>query len=185
MVGFPQREMPAFLSHPTDPGQAMPLRLSRLPTSRHSASPSRHGAALVELVLVSPVFLLILLGMMEFGQAMRVGRLLADGARQGAEQAVQPGATNLSVQHDVESFLTDRLSVPSDDLDVSIRVTPAPGHPDPDHSLAASLPRDLVTVTVTVPFEKAAGVSGNFLNGTTLRGECALRRESPARLASR
>lgn len=149
--------------------------LFRMPAKSHSAA--RRGAAVVELALVLPVFLLIVMGIVEFGRAMMVGQLLTNGARHGARRAVVEGSTNASVTQDVHDFLTGTLNVPSGDIAVQVEVEPGPGNPDPADSLSAAQPKDLVKITVTVSFDRVAYVAGNFLNGTTLTGHCAMRHE--------
>ncbi len=129
------------------------------------------------MALVLPVFLLIVMGIVEFGRAMMVGQLLTNGARHGARRAVVEGSTNASVVTDIHDFLTTTLNVAAADLTVTIEVDPAPGNPDPADNLAVAQPKDLVKVTVTVPFDKVAYVAGSFLDGTTLRGHCAMRHE--------
>ena len=145
--------------------------------SSRDATPRRTGAAVVEMAIVLPVFMLIVLGIVEFGRAMMVGQLLTNGARHGARQGVIEGSTNTSVQQDIEDFLTGSLNVPATDITILIEVEPAPGNPDPADDLAAAQPKDLVRITVSVPFDKVAYVAGNFLNGTTLQANCVMRHE--------
>jgi len=47
-----------------------------------------HGQALVEFALVVPIFLLLLLGIVEFARAWNVYEVLTDAAREGARRAV-------------------------------------------------------------------------------------------------
>lgn len=145
--------------------------------SRRSRSTVRRGAAVVEMAIVLPVFMMIVLGIVEFGRAMMVGQLLTNGARHGARQAIVEGSSNTGVEQEVEDFLSATLNIPAADLNVQIEVEPAPGNPDPADSLTAAKPKDLVKITVTVPFDKVAYIAGNFLGGTTLRGHCAMRHE--------
>jgi Flp pilus assembly protein TadG len=140
--------------------------------------PLRGGTAVVELAIVLPVFLMIVLGIVEFGRAIMVGQSLTSGARHGARQAIAAGSTNSSVERGIKEFLDTTLDVAPDDLDIRIEVEPGPGNPDPADRLAEARAKDLVRVTVTVPFDRVAYVAGNFLDGATLRGRCAMRRES-------
>lgn len=129
------------------------------------------------MALVLPVFLLIVLGIVEFGRAMMVGQLLTNGARHGARKAIIEGSTNTSVQTEITDFLTASLGVAASDLTILIEVEPGPGNPDPADNLSVAQPKDLVKITVNVPFDKVAYVAGNFLNGSTLHGHCAMRHE--------
>lgn len=151
--------------------------MRRDPATNRSLCRFRCGAAVVELAIVLPVFLLIVMGIVEFGRAMMVGQLLTNGARHGARLAIIEGSTNASVRQDIEEFLTSTLNVPASNLNIQIEVEPAPGHPDPNDVLTAARSKDLVKITVSVPFDKVAYVSGNFLKSTTLSGHCAMRHE--------
>ncbi len=153
------------------------MRTERSATFPTVAVASRCGAAVVETAIVLPVFLLIVMGIVEFGRAMMVCQLLTNGARHGARMAIVEGSTNSVVQQEIENFLTETLHVAAGDLAIQIDVEPAPGHPDPLDSLTAAQSKDLVKVTVSVPFEKVAYVSGTFLKSTTLTGHCAMRHE--------
>lgn len=147
------------------------------PAPRIPTAPRRTGAAVVELAIVLPVFLMIVLGIVEFGRAMMVGQLLTNGARHGARQAIIEGSTNAEIQQEIEDLLTSTLNIPASSLNVLIEVEPAPGNPDPADNLSVAKPKDLVKVTVSVPFDQVAYVAGRFLNGTTLRGHCVMRHE--------
>jgi Flp pilus assembly protein TadG len=46
---------------------------------------------LVEMALVLPVFMMVLLGIVEFGRAMMVSQLLANASREGARLAIVEG----------------------------------------------------------------------------------------------
>ncbi|MEZ6065468.1 MAG: TadE/TadG family type IV pilus assembly protein [Planctomycetaceae bacterium] len=138
---------------------------------------SRRAAAVVEVAIVLPIFFLIVMGIVEFGRAMMVGQLLTNGARLGARRAIVEGATNSQVESEVTDFLTQTLNVAASDLTITIEITPAPGNPDPANNLSAAGTKDLVRLNVTVPFDKVAYAAGNFLTGTNLQGQCAMRKE--------
>ncbi|MFV0445509.1 MAG: TadE/TadG family type IV pilus assembly protein [Planctomycetaceae bacterium] len=150
----------------------VPIRLFRSTTRL-----DRRAAAVVEMALVLPVFLLIVLGIVEFGRAMMVGQLLTNGARHGARRAIIEGSTNTGVENEITDFLTTTLNVPASALTIVIDVEPGPSNPDPADNLAVAQPKDLVKVTVTVPFDQVAYIAGNFLGGTMLRGQCSMRHE--------
>jgi Flp pilus assembly protein TadG len=137
----------------------------------------RRGAALVEMAIVLPIFLLVSLGIIEFGRALMVANLITNSAREGARLAVLDGSTNAQVQQAVVSFLTASLGMNSSDISVNIAITPAPGNPNPDNQCSAARSRDLITVTVQVPFSKVALIPGGYLGGANLVGRSAMRHE--------
>ena len=94
----------------------------------------RRGAALVEMALVLPVFLTIVLGIIEFGRAMTISNLLANAAREGARLAVTAGTTNTEVTNAVKTFMNSATGVAAGDVTVTITVTAASGNPDPGNN---------------------------------------------------
>ena len=140
---------------------------------------ARRGAAMVEMALVLPVFLMLIMGIIEFGRAMMVSNLVTNAAREGARMAVLDGSTNTDVQNAVRTFLQGAISssLTTGDIGISITVTPAPGNPNPANNLASTSPRDLIAVQVALPFNKVALIPGNYLAGKTLTGSSAMRHE--------
>ncbi len=138
---------------------------------------SRQATALVEMALVLPIFVAVTLGIVEFGRAMMVGQLVTNASREGARLAIIDETTNADVINHIESFLQQAAGIDSSDLTITINVTPAPGNPNPGNQVGNANPRDLVTVFVSVPFNKVSYISGNYLNGKTLSGRSAMRHE--------
>ncbi len=137
----------------------------------------RNGAALVEMALVLPVFLTVVLGIMEFGRAMMVSNLVANAARQGARLSVTAGSTNESVTTEVQSFMTEAIGVSSGNVNVTITVTAAAGNPDPVNNVANAKRGDTCKIHVTVPFNSVSLVAADHLAGLSLVGHCAMRHE--------
>jgi Flp pilus assembly protein TadG len=137
----------------------------------------RKGAALVEMALVLPVFLTIVLGIMEFGRAMTVTNLLANASREGARLAVTTGTTNTEVSTAVKSFMNQALGVATSDVNVTITVTAAAGNPNPNNDVALAKKKDLCAVHVTLPFDKVSLVAADYLTGASLVGHSAMRHE--------
>lgn len=135
----------------------------------------RSANAVVELLLILPVLVLIVLGLVEFSRAMTVGQALTDSARRGVQKAVREGASNDQVRQEVQAYLNRSLKVSETALDVAIEVRPAGDASGVRHDLADARPKDLVRVSVKVPFDQVAYVAGLFLGGTTLEGHCDMR----------
>lgn len=137
----------------------------------------RRGAALVEMAMTLPLFLTIILGIVEFGRAMMVSQLLTNSAREAARQSVMNGSTNAETEKIVRDFLTDVLGVSAADITVTITVTEALGNPPCGNDVSLAQRRDLCTVMVKVPFDKVSFVGGEFLASKQLLGQCAMRHE--------
>ena len=144
---------------------------------RQTKSSNREGTALVETALVLPIFFMIVLGIIEFGRAMMVAQLLTNGAREGTRVAIMPGSTNTEVETAVKSFVSSSVGVGVDKINVAITVTPAAGNPNPGNNVALANKRDLCTVVVQVAFSDVDYLPGEFLNGSNLIGQSAMRHE--------
>ena len=106
-------------------------------TTRVPNRPKRRGVAAVEFALVAPLFILLVMGMIEVGRGLIVQQILTNAAREGAREAVMDGATKSEVQTVVTNYLT-ASTIPG----ATVAVTP-----DPPSSAGA---RQAVTVTVSV-----------------------------------
>jgi Flp pilus assembly protein TadG len=65
----------------------------------------RQGAAAVEFAVIAPVFLLVILGMMEIGRVIMVRQIMVNASREGARLAVVDGSTSSSVSSTVQTYL--------------------------------------------------------------------------------
>jgi Flp pilus assembly protein TadG len=127
----------------------------------------RRGAAVVEFAVVSPVLLLILLGMIECGRMIMVQQALTTAVREGARAASLTGTAGAAINA-VEEFLAG-VGVRGS----SVKVTPGSsgitGHGQP------------ITVTVTVPFAKVSWLpSPIFMKNATMSSSATMRRETPS-----
>jgi len=140
-------------------------------------SRNRRGAAMVETAIVLPIFLILVLGIIEFGRALMVANMVTNAAREGARMAILDGSTNSEVQQSVSEFLVASLGVQTADITTTITIVPAPGNTNPNNQTADAQSRDLITVRVEVPFDKVALIPGDYLSGKKLTGLCAMRHE--------
>lgn len=131
---------------------------------------------MVEMAVCFPVFMLMLLGIIEFGRAMMVSQLLTSAASEGCREAVIDGATTSAVTTQVTSLVTNMVGCNSADVDVVVTVTSlSSGSQLADISDAEQ--RDLVQIDVVVPFSAVSFAGGRFLNTANLRGRCVMRKE--------
>jgi Flp pilus assembly protein TadG len=131
---------------------------------RRRGSRGRFGVAAVEFAIVAPLFLLMIIGIIELGRGLMVKQVLINASRVGARQAVTLGATSSSVQSAVADY-TASVAVPS----VTVTVSPDPG------AAVAGAP---ITVTTSVAFSSVSWLpSPWFLGGTTLSASSRMRKE--------
>jgi Flp pilus assembly protein TadG len=110
----------------------------------------------VEFAIVAPIFILLLLGMIEFGRMIMVQQVLTNAAREGARRAVIEGSTKSEVETQVNNYLANS----------SITGTTVTVEPSNLSNLAFG---DPVKVSVSVPFNSVTWTGGAwFLGDTTL-----------------
>ena len=137
----------------------------------------RRGAALVEFAVVLPVFMMVVLGIVEFGRAMMCAQLVTNATREATRLAIVDGTTNSEVESWVGEFLSSSLNVSADLINTSITITPAADNPDPANQLANANTRDLVTVGVQIPFDELTLLPTKFMTGRSMSATSSMRHE--------
>lgn len=126
----------------------------------------RRGASAVEFAIVAPVFMLIVLGIVEFGRMVMVQQVITNAAREGARISVLDSATTGRVTARVNDYLA-AASLPNATVTVS---------PSPPTSAGFDEP---VSVEVRIPFSAVSPLTRPFLsNGVVLSAESVMRRET-------
>lgn len=125
---------------------------------------TRMGVAATEFAIIAPVFLLLVIGIIELGRALMVQQVLINASRVGARQAITLGATSGEVQTAVQEYAAS-VAVPG----VTVSVTPSPA------SATAGSP---ILVTASVPYSDVSWLPAPwFLGGTTLQASSQMRKE--------
>ncbi len=131
-----------------------------------------NGAATVEFAFIAPLFLLILGGIIEFGQAFKMEHLLSNACRRGARTAVFSGSTTSQVQTNVKKQCTDIMGVKSCDVAVDILVN------GKTSDLSSAVKGDQIDIHVTIPYSKAGvGFFNQIFNDAKLSCTCILEHE--------
>lgn len=151
--------------------------LNQLLTGSGRQLARRRGAAAVELAMTLPLFVLIILGIIEFGRAMMVGETLTTAARNGARQAIVDGSSNADIEASVKAFCSSVLGVEPDAVSVTITVETAPGNDPANNRLEYAQRGDLCMVEIQVPFGEVALFTPNYLASQGLSGSCAMEHE--------
>jgi len=146
--------------------------------TRRSSGSRRQGAALVEAALVLPIFFMVVLGIVEFGRAFMICQLLQNAAREGCRKAVTGSYTRTQIINDIKSDMqTGGVNNPNS-LTITVTVTPDTGNPPvANNEVANAATRDLINVTVQVPFSQIALIPGKYLGSKMLTGRSAMRHE--------
>ncbi len=140
-------------------------------------SAPRQGASVVEMALILPVFMMVLLGIVEYGRAMMVSQIVSNAAREGARRAILNGSSNAEVETHIRDFLATACRLEPQFIDIEISIQPGLDNEDPGNILANSQEGDLVTVEVRVPFQSVSYIRGNYLRDVSLLGMATMRHE--------
>jgi len=147
--------------------QGVEMRL-RQPRTRRKR---RAGAAAVELAIVSPLFLLLLSGIIEFGQAFQIEHSLSNAARRGARSAIVPSTSSAEVTQLVRTHASRLTGASESDISVAISLNGLEGA-----EILNAVESD--EIAVSIPFSKTgAGFYKKMFNGAVLSSTSILERE--------
>ena len=148
-----------------------------IPMHRHvrptPSSACRSGAAAVELAMVTPIFLLLLSGIIEFGQVFRIEHSLSNAARRGARAATVDGVTTEQVESKVIDHCIALMNVSQEDITVTTML-----NSDESTNIGSATSGDEITVKVSVPYSRVGlGFFASMLFNTVLHSSCTMERE--------
>ena len=142
-----------------------------------SGNQARKGAAIVETAFALPIFMMAILGIVEFGRGMMVSQLLQHASREGARRAVLQNETNTSVEGAVDTYLGDVLGLTPGQVDVEVTITADPNNSTSGNDITVSEPRDLIHVAVSVDYSDITFIPGRWLQASKLRAHSTMRKE--------
>ncbi len=132
---------------------------------------NRRGAAMLEAAIVLPFFLLLILGILEFGRAVMLHQITTNACREAARHAITPGAVQANVTNICEDYLE---SANISETGRSIGILDSSGTAA---SLSSIQPHEEVTVFIDIPFDENSWGLLTWLIGKSLRSEVTMRRE--------
>ena len=131
------------------------------------------GAAAVEFALIAPLFLLLLAGVIEFGQAFRIEHMLSMATRRAARSAIVTGSTSADVSQKAKAWISQTLNVAETDVTVEIFL-----NQNSNIDLSEGEEGDEISVTISIPYSKAgAGFYANMMSNSILSSSCILEHE--------
>ena len=131
---------------------------------------------MVEVAVCFPVFLLILMGIIEFGRAMSVNQMLNSASRIGCRAAMLDGSTNSSVTSVVKQYMVSTIGCQPASVTVAITVTAdETGAELSDVSKAST--GDMIKLNVSVPFADVSWSVKEWMGVSTIRGQCSRQHE--------
>ena len=142
------------------------MRLQKRRSARTNRQ-NRRGVAAVEMAFVSPILVLMVLGIIEFGRMSMVQQTITTASREGAREAVVDGSTQSDVTAIVNSYLA-----PAGISGANVSVSR-----DPGGTVLHGAP---VAVTVSVSFSDVSWLPvPHFVGGKVLNSTSVMRRETP------
>jgi Flp pilus assembly protein TadG len=122
------------------------------------------------MAMVAPIFVALLLGMIEAARLGMVAQLLTTAAREGCRVAVLDGMTQTDVQNRINSVLNGSgISVGT--------VTPTCSSP---YTWTTAPSGTAITVSFSVPYSQVSWLKlSGFLNGATINASATMSSERP------
>ncbi len=127
----------------------------------------RSGIAAVEMAVISPVLILILMGIIEFGWLFFFKQSMTTASRVGARYATLPASTTANIEAKVDEVMNN-MGLTKAKYSYTVGIT------------RATSGQPYETVTITVPYNKASIVGQFFgwLNITQIQVVSSFRRET-------
>ncbi len=141
---------------------------------------SRRGAAAVEFALVAPIFLVLVMGLAEYGKAINSYNTLYAAVREGGRLASMDFTSYVSgsqtanekVIRDIRAILAasgfppDEITITITEVDSTIEFDVS----DPDNYL------EMFRITASIPYEEISTVPVNYMSGQTLTASMVYRK---------
>jgi hypothetical protein len=158
--------------------QRTPFRRSQ--DAGTASSPHRRGAAVVEFAIMAPLFLLLVLGVVEMGYALNASNTMYGIVREGGRLASQdftktlaPGQTaNEKVTLDIRNMMT-AAGIDGANATITIEDADSPGTTfdlqDPDNYL------QYFKIKIDIDYEDVSSIRGKFMGGQVMTAEITFR----------
>ena len=137
---------------------------------------NRAGSAIVEVAVCFPVFMLIVLGVIEFGRAMSINQMLNSAARIGCRAAVLDGSSDTAVSNLVKTQVRNTIGCQDSSITVTIVATSSRTGATLSNVSEATT-GDLIDVDAFVPFADVSWAVKQWLGTARIRGEYSMQHE--------
>ena len=151
-------------------------------TSGNKQQQNRRGVAAVECAVVLPMFLILTLGTIEMGTALRASTIMQSSVREAgrlvamkwSDLTTGTDTPNAKIERDLRNFVT-ASGLPGADLVIDIEFADGPnkGQPfdisDPDNDL------ELVKIRMTLPYSSISLFPTRYMGGKSVGAQLVLR----------
>lgn len=135
---------------------------------RRDTGEQRRGSAIIEFAVILPVFVLLVMGMIEAGRAIMIKQIAVDASREGARWAARPIGSQSIISATVGAYLQNAGIDPNV---ATITMTPDGSSNIPEGSA--------VTVTVTIPYNSVKWPGpALFMGGRNIVAQTVMRRHA-------
>ncbi len=131
----------------------------------------RRGAVTLEAAIMLPIFLLMLVGILEFGRAVMMHQIITNACREACRKAIIHGAQDGIVTQTVHDYL-DSAAISSNGRVVEIR--DSAGNATPLNQIQS---HEDVTIFVQIPYDENTWGLTTWLVGKQIQSEVSMRRE--------
>ncbi|MCY2990604.1 MAG: pilus assembly protein [Planctomycetota bacterium] len=139
----------------------------------------RRGAVMLEFAFVLPLFLMLVLGIIEVGRLLMVTQLVTEASRAACRLAVLSGATAADVTNEATESLQAGGISSSVVVGVTITGQTTVGGPVDQPINLATIPEGYaVSVKVDVPFATVAWITPTFFRAPKVSVATVMRKES-------
>ena len=124
---------------------------------------------MVEFALIAPLFLMLVIGIIEFGRLMQVQQILTNASREGARRAVIQGATKAEAIQITKDALVNAGFVNNGHMHVTVTPT----------DLSTLIQGDSVTMSIRMHYRDVSWTGGSpwFLGGVDIEANTVMRAE--------
>ncbi len=129
------------------------------------------GAVTLEAAIMMPIFLLLLVGILEFGRAVMMHQIITNACREACRQAIIHGAQDANVTQKVSEYLDSATISPNGRV---IEIRDSSGTATPLHQIPS---HDDVTIFVQIPYAENTWGLTTWLMGKQIQSEVSMRRE--------
>ena len=143
-----------------------PLR-KRATIRRHR----RRGVAMLEMAIILPIFLLLVLGIIEMGRVMMLNQMATNGVREACRRAIVPGADHTNVMNVVNGYLN------AGGVSQTGRVVQIRNQAGTSVNLSSIGSHEAVTVYVEFPYAQNTWGFTSIMGAKKLVSQSTMRRE--------
>ncbi|MBP7933234.1 MAG: pilus assembly protein [Phycisphaerae bacterium] len=144
-------------------------------SSRRPAA--RRGGAVVEMAVVTPLLLLMLFGIIEFGYIFMMENSLTNATREACRTATLPGSTDTDIRSRFQQAIASTGLTVTDSMIIIEPATSA----NPVVTVKVAVPYSQVTLLGILPsglFSGMFGGSGGCIGDKTIGSVCSMRKEA-------